>query len=372
MIQVLSAVFVIDALVSIQQALLKRHMLFKSLAVRTLGASLVSGVVAVILAFSGYGVWSLVVQQLVRAAVGCIVLWAASDWRPKLNISRSHFRDMMGFSMNIIGINALTFVNRRADQLLIGYFLGPTALGYYTVGYRILNIMITLLVNTTSQVALPAFSRLQDDYGALRRGFCTAINLVSFIAFPAFLAISALAPYIVPHAFGDHWTPSIPVMQVLALIGIVQSVVYLSGQVMMALGRAQDLLKLHTINSIANLAAFAIAVHWGITAVAAAFVIRGYVLSPLWVLILRKQIALPVKTYLGSVKGPAVASFVMYLQILATSEYVSTVGGGVVMLASGVFVGVLSYVALVYLLDRSTIRNIMRVGGMVKNTPLGG
>ena len=145
----LALVFLIIAFESVQTAILQRNFDFKKLALRSLVATFVSGVIGVIVAFLGYGVWSLVAQQLVNRIINVIVLWKASPWRPGFNISIKHFRDLSSFGINVMGVNILRFFNQRSDDFLIGFFLGTTALGYYTVAYRLLRLMVNILTNTT-------------------------------------------------------------------------------------------------------------------------------------------------------------------------------------------------------------------------------
>ena len=115
-------------------AILQRKLAFDKLAARSLAAAMVGGVVGVSMAFAGFGVWSLVGQNLAIALVGAIVLWRASDWRPGFGLSKRHYRDLFGFGVPVLGTSILRASVRRSDDFLIGYFLGPTSLGYYTIG----------------------------------------------------------------------------------------------------------------------------------------------------------------------------------------------------------------------------------------------
>ena len=140
----LSPIFFLSAMSSVQQAILRRKLAFKSLTVRSLAANLVSGVIAVIMAFSGYGVWSLVAKLLVSAFVNMVMLWQVSDWRPSFRLSIKRFRELFVFGINILGGNFVDFLSVHSDDFLIGYFLGPVALGYYTLAYNLLIVTTDL------------------------------------------------------------------------------------------------------------------------------------------------------------------------------------------------------------------------------------
>ena len=180
----LSLSFLLRALSAVQDAIFRRNLAFKALAVRSLMAVFAGGLVGVTMAFMGFGVWSLVGQQLVDSLVQVIVLWLASDWRPRINFSAKHFKDLFSFGINVVGINILNFLNTRSDDFLIGYFLGSVALGYYSIAYRLLLIVAQLLIGVINGLAMPVFSRLQGEPEQLRKAFYTGTQLCSLVAFP--------------------------------------------------------------------------------------------------------------------------------------------------------------------------------------------
>mgnify|MGYP001791383083 CR=1 FL=1 len=317
-IRCLSLTFVFGSVSGVQGAMLSRQLAFKALAIRSLIAMLIGGIVGVTMAFMGFGVWSLVGQQLANSLAQALVLWWVSDWRPGFKVSKKHFKELFSFGINVLGIRILDFFNRRSDDFLIGYFLGPVALGYYSIAYRLLLTMTQLLTSITTKVAMPTFSRLQQDLPRLRRGFYTAIQFTSLVSFPAFLGMSVLAPELVRALFGEKWLPSIPVMQILAFIGILHSVYYFNATIIMAMGKPSWKLGLNCLNAITNVIGFYIAVRWGIVAVAASYVIRGYVLSPLPLLVIRKLINIDLKTYFSQFIPPVIGSMGMVATILIT------------------------------------------------------
>src|SRR6185437_13554729 len=130
----LSLSLIVSAFSRVQVALLTRDLMFRPLAIRTLIGDFSGGFVGVIMAWNGYGVWSLVGQQLSSSIVGVLALWTASSWRPGLQLSWCCFIDLSSFGLNITGDGLLLLCSRRSDELLIGYLLGPGTLGIYAVG----------------------------------------------------------------------------------------------------------------------------------------------------------------------------------------------------------------------------------------------
>jgi O-antigen/teichoic acid export membrane protein len=356
----LSISFVISALSSTQLAILQRELGFKSLAVRSLVAKIAGGAVGIGMALGGFGVWSLVSQTLVTGLAAVIVLWRASDWRPGFRLSRRHYGELFSFGVSVVGNNILKEVVRRTDDFLIGYFLGPTLLGYYTIGYRLLMTMIRLVTGIINAVAFPTFSRLQHRLDRMRFAFYRVTQYTSLLAFPVFIGLAVLAPELIPVLFGDQWLPSIPVMQVLALIGILQSVLAFNGSVIRASGKPSWELGIMFLNATCSVTAFLLAVHWGIVAVAASFVIAGYLVAPVSYIAVRKRIQVSFRTYLGQFVAPLSASLVMVAVIMGLKQALRQ---QVVNLYLQVFLyvaaGALTYLLVIVLIARSLALQVL-------------
>jgi PST family polysaccharide transporter len=358
----LSISFIISALRSTQTAILQRNLAFKSLAARSLVATGFGGAVGIGMAYSGFGVWSLVGQDLVSGIVGVAVLWRASDWRPGLDITTKAYKELVSFGVGIVGNNALNLLVRRSDDFLIGYFLGATSLGYYTVGYQLLLVIIRLVTEVTNSVAFPTFSRLQQQPERMRRAFYNVTQYTSLMAFPIFIGIVAVAPELVVVVFGEKWAPSIPVMRVLALIGILQSVQFFNGSVIRASGKPMWQFNIMFINAICTVLGFLIAVRWGIVAVAASFVIVGYLLAPMWFIAVRRLIQIDPGTYLRQFALPVFASLIMIAVILGLKYYfVSQSLNQYLQLAVYVLAGALTYALVIGLTARSLYSELLNL-----------
>ena len=311
----LSLSFPISALSSVQQSILKRQLSFKSLAVRSFVATLVGGVVAISMAFLGFGVWSLVAKLLVSSLVGVVVLWRVSNWRPGFSYSKKHFKDLFTFGINIVGSNLVDFFSRRSDDFLIGYFLGTTALGYYTLAYNILLMMTDLITSVPTSVAFPAFSRLQGEPERMRSSFYEFTRLMNIIAFPAFLGMAVVASEVVLALYGPDWSPSIPVIQILMFIGILHSAFYFYGNVLKAAGKPFWRFRILLLTAIINVIGFALAIRlgWGIVGVAAAYLIVSFLIFPLYFLTIRSLIQIEFRAYLRQCTAPLIGSLIMII-----------------------------------------------------------
>lgn len=315
----LSPSFMLAALAGVQEALFERQLDYRTLAVREFVAAVVGGVIGVAMAYGGYGVWSLVGMLLGERTAAVVVLWTASTWRPGFTVRMQSFRDLFSFGINIVGTNLLGYVNRRADNVIIGYFLGAEILGFYEIAYRLFMAGTHLVTNTVSSVAFSTFSRLQHEPARMRQGFYTATRMVCLIAFPAFFGAALVAPELIGTFFGEKWLPlSAQTFQVLAFVGVMHAAFYFNSSVMLAMGKPSWQLWLGLLNAVTNVIVFTLVVQWGIVAVAIAFAVRNFVYAPIPLYLVRRLIGIEWKPYLAAYGPP----------LLGTMAIAAVVAGG--------------------------------------------
>jgi PST family polysaccharide transporter len=264
------------------------------------------------MAFSGYSVWSLVAKILVAAIVNVVILWQISDWRPGFRLSVKRFKELFLFGVNIVGGNFVDFLSVHSDDFLIGYFLGPVALGYYTLAYNLLIVTTDLLISVPNAVAFPLFSSIQADPSSVKRAFGQVILLQSIVAFPMFVGIAALSSEVVIQLYGTQWIASIPVLQLLMLIGIVRSATYIYSSVFKAAGKPSWRFWILSLTAAMNVIGFALVVRLGIVAVAASYVVVSYLLMPICFLMIRSLIGITLRSHLSQYGPAIIGSLVMF------------------------------------------------------------
>ena len=310
-LRVLSLTFVLSAMSSIQIALLRRELAFRSLALRTFVAVSVGGAAGTILALLGFGAWALVGQQLVSAAVSVIMLWWVLAWRPQLHFARGEFRELYAFGIRVVGSDVLNFVSRYADNLLIGVVLGTVPLGFYAVGYRVLETTQQLLISITRKVTFPAFAALQEEPDRMRRAFFRLSRTSSLVIMPGYVALALIAPELTVVLFGAQWKEAGTVAAVLLCSGPVLTVQSFTAPLLYAVGHPGVFFRFQLVQMLANVTGFIIAVPFGITAVALAYTIRAYLLLPWNLALIRRYGGIRTLEYLGNLRGIAAATTVM-------------------------------------------------------------
>lgn len=358
-LQVLVLSIPLASVSSIPEAILRRRMEFKSLSIRTLVANVAGGIVAVVAAFAGWGVWALVALSLTKTLVSTIVLWIATGWLPGLTYSISHVKDLFSFGANITGQKILNFFNRQADDIIIGYFLGASALGFYSVAYEILKGMTNIVSRTMTNVALPAFSRLQNDIPRLKRAFLTAVRTTSVVSIPIFVLYAVVAEDLFLVIYNPKWLPAVTTSQVLAGIGILHSLVLFNPPILKSLGKPHWELALSVLNVVGNLTGFLIGVQYGFFWVAVAYVARGYLFAPVELYLVQKLIDFEIGEYVDALLFPLIGSVLLAASVFAAQRMLPADTGEYISLASGLFAGGATYAVYAYVALPDRTRNLV-------------
>lgn len=233
----LSALLPVNGLIVVQEAILRRQMRFRPLAVRNTIASLVGGLLGIAAAFAGLGVWALVVQQLSMATTKLGVLWFVTDWRPRLRFSRRHLKDLLSFSTGSFLTSLGVFVNSRTDAMLVGIFFGPAPIGLYRFAQRMMTQVsaISLAGPSMIAVALPALSERQHDRFAFTGRLRNLVHVAVVSSIPLFGILAAVAEPLL-QLVGQQWLPAVWAIRFLCLVGSVEAVASLVQPVLQALG----------------------------------------------------------------------------------------------------------------------------------------
>ncbi len=372
-LRALSPAFVLSALATTHAAILQRRMAFKILALRQTVGNLAGGGIGVALALTGAGVWALVAQVLTTLAVGTVLVWVGSRWRPGTAVTVSTYVELHKFSRNVVGAQLAAFFLRRTDDLFIGAVLGPVALGIYSVSYRLLLVMLDVSINTVAQVALPTFARMQQDKARLRRAYSAASRASAVIALPTFCFVIAAAPEVIVVAFGTKWMPSIEPMRILALIGIANTISNFNGTVLTAIGKPQLTFRYVSVSAVANAVLIALAVPHGLLAVAGAVVVgQAFVASPISIRMITIELEMTYRQYFGDYVTPMVASVFMAATVAGVHVALVDDVGAAARLAIMVLVAMAVYAVALFVLDRPLLRELKALLGAVASRGRGG
>lgn len=220
-----------------QEALYKRDLDFRTLAIRQFVALGVSGVVGVACALAGMGAWSLVIQAAVLTVVSTIWLWRKPRWLPTRQHDWASFRALGPFGASVVSTRMIDFAATKSIDVFIATMHGAAALGLYAIGAKLYQTAMELLYRAFMDVSLSALSKLAHDPASLRSTYRRVVSASSLFGTPVFFAMAALSPEITHLLFGGKWAGSEAVMASLMLLGGIQCVQFANGPYFTAVGK---------------------------------------------------------------------------------------------------------------------------------------
>jgi PST family polysaccharide transporter len=252
----LSFLFVIQSLSSIHLSLLKKKMNFKFLFQVKVTATLLAGITALVMAYLDYGVWALVIQQLLNATLLTLILFIFNNYTPKFQFEKKILNSHLKFSLPLVGRGSLNYWSRNADNFFIGKFLGAELLGIYTRSYSIMMLPVSRISGVISSVMFPSLAQIQDDGHRINSIFLKITRTIAFITFPLMAILCVGADSFIKLIFNETWYKMIPVLQVLSGVGAVQSIATLNGNIFMVKARTDLAFKLNILNSLCYVTTF--------------------------------------------------------------------------------------------------------------------
>ncbi|WP_457104997.1 lipopolysaccharide biosynthesis protein [Methylobacterium sp. P5_C11] len=355
----LSLCFVITAAGAIHEARLQRTFGFRKLALRALGANILGGAAALLLALGGYGVWSLVVQRLVATSATTLLTWAASRWIPPLRLNVAAVREQVAFGSRLFCTYLLLVASIRSQEVIAAYFLSATDVGYLRLAWRCIDLVSQVAVIPLTTVGLTTYARLQDRPPELAAAFYGFTEASAFLAVPAFFGMAAVAPTLIPFLFGDQWHDAAPVLRMLAFLAPEFVATSMLWMIFTALGRNGTALRLAGAQFGLGAAAAVVTAPLGLTALVAGHVVRAYLFTPVIVTSVGRvlpvsngrvvRILLPITLCAGAMAG----------LVLVVQDPLHAILGDRIGLFAAVGVGILAYAGLARVFLWDTLRTAL-------------
>lgn len=306
---------IMDLATVVPSALLSRRMQFRQMAMRTLISSILSLAACMVVLWMGYGLWALVMAQLIGALVVCVVSWLSVSWRPGWGIDRAALRDLSRFGGFSSGSRLVTAVN--VDQLLIGTLMGAAALGLFSFARRIFQLLNDVLTGALAAVSYPLLSSMQAERDKLRETYLATTFLSSVLSFPLFVGTALVADQVVPLIFGDQWQGAVRVLQALCAIGILSCIGVLQAALIRAKGRADWWMWYLVVKQVLTALLVLALYRQGITSVVTGITVMTWLVWPVVATVSGRMIDLSLGRYLLQFAPPALACLAMAATVLA-------------------------------------------------------
>jgi O-antigen/teichoic acid export membrane protein len=285
-LQFLSVSFFFGALGVVPTAVLSRAMNFRKLAAAQSAGAVCATTSAIAIALAGGKVSALVASSLVMSFTTTVVTWLLSPLRVKAVFHAGFARRILSFGLHLTGSHVMNYFSRNADNVLVARYLGSSPLGYYQMGYMLMQFPLYNFTNMLAQVTYPALSKFAGDHGRFRAAYLRTSSLIALITFPAMVGLGVTAQPFVRVFLGPKWAPVAELLAVFGPLGALQSVAGTLNLVYTTQGRTDLLFRWQIFASICYVASFILGLRWGIMGVAVCYTIT-------WVLLMVPMYAIP-------------------------------------------------------------------------------
>lgn len=240
-LKVIGINLIVTSIMSIQMTRLRKELAFKKIAITNIVSYIFSSSVAIAMAYHGFGVWSLVVMQLLGSITAITILWIITKWHPSLCFSQSTMRELFSFGGYIMAAGILQEFCKNLQGIIIGKKFSATQMGYYSQAYKLDQVSSHSIPQVIVQVMYPVYSSIQDDKSRLIDVLSMNIRVISFLIFPIIGLLILIANPIIMFLYGEKWLPSAPYFQVLCVGGFFVCLQNINFYAVAAIGKSRTL-----------------------------------------------------------------------------------------------------------------------------------
>lgn len=250
LVRVLSLTLVISGLKNIQQAYVYRHMIFKRFFFSTLGGTIASAILGIVMAYAGFGVWALAAQYVSNTAIDTLILWITVPWRPKKKFSWTKLKSLLSYGWKLLVSALLDTGYTSLWNLLIGKVYSSADLSFYDQGSKYPKAIIGTISNSIDSVLLPTMSIVQDDRAQIKSMTRRSIVTSVYVMAPLMMGVAGCAEPLVSLILTDKWLPCVPYMRIFCITYMFWPVHSANLNAIKAMGRSDLFLRLEILKKI--------------------------------------------------------------------------------------------------------------------------
>ena len=350
---VLAGTLVISALGRIHIAIRLKGFEHKSVTLQSLWATTIAGVVAVAMAWYGAGVWALVVQTALSEIITTILAWYGYRWVPRLHFDRGLARRILVFSSSMILTQMIWSGLTRIPDFVIGKTLGVESVGIYRIAWRLIDMLGQATLAPVSSVAFLALARAQSDPAKFEGMYVRIVTVAVAFCIPAVVGFGLIADTLMPVLFGQAGIKSIPIAEILSLSAPTFIINYFIASALGAKGKPHIMTQIAIVQIVTTYAFSVLAVTYGLAALTAAYVLRGYLTLPYQQFLLQKYANIRISTVARSISHPLLAVIAMFACLSALKYFeVGFALAAIPRTALYIFVGFITYSGALFLFGR--------------------
>lgn len=266
-----------NALSITQVTILTKRIDFKTKTKASLISAILSGIVGIAMAYTGFGVWALVGQMLSKQLLYTLCLWVLNKWWPKLKFSASSFRYMWGFGWKLLVSGLLNNIWSQLYQVVVGKFYSPATLGQYTRGREYASIFSSNLTSIIQRVSYPVLSEIQDDKQRMVEGYRRVIKMTMFITAICMISLGAVAEPLIYCLIGPQWHEAATYLPLICISMSLYPIHAINLNMLQVLGRSDIFLYLEIIKKVIGLVPICIGIFVDIYWMLVASILTGFV-----------------------------------------------------------------------------------------------
>lgn len=267
-IRAISLTIIISGIKGIQQSYVSRNMLFKRFFFSTIGGTVLSAILGISLAYAGFGVWALVVQQLSNTAIDTLILWLTVKWRPKKVFSWDRLKSLLSFGWKLLVSSLLDTCYNNLRNLVIGKMYSSSDLAFYNQGDKFPKVIVTNINTSIDSVLLPTMSNSQDDKKRVKQMTRRAIKTSTYVMAPLMMGLAFCANPIVKLVLTEKWISCVPYLRIFCITYMFWPVHTANLNAIKAMGRSDWFLKLEIIKKIMGMIILLSTMWFGVMAMA--------------------------------------------------------------------------------------------------------
>jgi len=343
----------------VQQATLTHALNFKKITIVSLTASVLSSVIAVVMAYQNLGVWALAVKYVSFSLIAAILFYVVNPWYPRASFSRQSYHRLFGFGSKLLLSGLLDTFYQNIYNLIIGKYYSAATLGYYAQAKMYVDQATQTSTSTLQTVTYPILSQTKDDLERLRSSHKRIIMASSYIIFPLTIGLAVLAEPLIMTFVGEKWKGAIPLVQILCVSEILYHLHAINLNLLKVMGRSDLFLKLEVIKKINTTIAILIGIKFGLWGLLIGSVVNSYVALFINMYYTHRLVQYSYREQIADLLPVALHTLPMLLVLYLFVNYITL--PHMVMLIIGLLLGVISYFGFTYVIKSRALVYIMEL-----------
>ena len=266
--RVLGLTIVISGVKNVQQAYVAKTMQFRRFFFSTLGGTVLSAIVGITMAYRGFGIWALVTQQVLNAAVNTAILWLTVGWKPRRIFSLERLKGLVSYGWKILVSGLLDTVYLKLYQLVVGLRYTEADLAFYNKADQMPLLLVENINNSIDSVLLPVLSAEQDSRESVRAMTQRAIKTSTYIMMPLMAGLAVCAEPLIRLLLTEKWLPCVPYMRIFCIVYAFYPLHTANLSAIKALGRSDIFLKLEVLKELVSIVLLLVTMRYGVYAIA--------------------------------------------------------------------------------------------------------